>query len=946
MAARAVTVTRSSTSPEPPRATYRLQFDSQFRFTHARALIPYLAALGISHVYASPLLMARPGSHHGYDIVDHNRLNPEIGNETEFAEFVAELHDQGMGLILDFVPNHMGIGADNPWWVDVLEWGSVSPYAQFFDIDWRPPEPSLNGKLLLPVLGDHYGAVLESGELKMRFEAEQGRFTVAYFEHAFPLSPRDYPALLQSLADQQPVLAGPLVELIAELRSALALRRIGERRSRIQLVQRRLAAFAAAEPYVSQGLGAVLSQFNGQPGQPRSFDALHRVLERQHYRLAFWRVAADEINYRRFFDVNDLAGLRMERSELFQRSHQLVGRLLADGRLQGLRLDHIDGLRDPRAYLSRLARLAGRSRGCYLSVEKILAGHESLREDWPVAGTTGYEFLNLVNGLLIDASSERHLTRGYQAFTGERDSFAELVIACKRRIMRDTLASELNVLANRFNRLAKQNRHTRDYSLIALRNALAEVVAHFPVYRTYVTARSTTSEDRRDLDWAVARARKAWHTPDISIFEFIHAVLSLDLLRHSAGRYRRRDVLDAALRFQQYTGPVMAKAVEDTAFYRYVRLVSLNDVGGEPDCFGRSPAALHEANRRRRQHWPAALLATATHDHKRGEDVRARLNVLSELPREWWRRVHRWARLNRRKRRELDLGWAPDRTDEYLFYQTLVGAWPYALKPPGFTCLDEFRQRLGDYMLKAVREAKRQTSWVAPDREYESGLERFVERTLSVEHSRLFLQDVAEFVDRIGPAAAANSLSQVLLKLTCPGVPDIYQGTEYWDLTLVDPDNRRPVDYAARQQSVAIASPNWRGLLADWHDGRIKQALIRRALQLRRRCPQLFNDGTYQAIPSHGRHAERLVAFGRQWRDRVLLVIAPRLTWPLLEGMPIPLPRGWEDTMVELPSMVTGQTLFDQLAGRVIPLASTAASLAVADLLPDLPVGLYSNLSP
>ncbi|MDX1607151.1 MAG: malto-oligosyltrehalose synthase, partial [Candidatus Competibacterales bacterium] len=663
------------------------------------------------------------------------------------------------------------------------------------------------------------------------------------------------------------------------------------RRHQVQTQRQRLAALAAGSEAVAGAIAAQLDVLNGTPGEAQRFDALHRLLERQHYRLAFWRVAAHEINYRRFFDVNELAGLAMERPELFRDSHRLIARLIRENRIQGLRLDHVDGLRDPRAYLTQLQRLAPGG-DLYLLVEKILAPHESLRRDWPVAGTTGYEFLNLVNGLFVDPEGEPGMTRCYQRFAGASTDFPALVISAKQQVIREALASELQVLANRFNRLAKQNRHTRDYSLLALREALIGVVAHFPVYRTYVTARHTTPEDHRDLDWAVARARKAARTPDRSIYDFIRAVLSLDLLREDG--YRRRDLVDAALRFQQFTGPVMAKALEDTAFYRYVRLSSLNEVGGEPEHFGRSPAAFHEANRRRLQHWPQAMLTSATHDHKRGEDLRARLDVLSELPQEWRQRIRRWARFNQRKKRDIDGISAPDRNDEYLYYQTLIGAWPYTLAAPDFAGLDGFRQRLVDYALKAAREAKRHTSWVARDEDYEAALTQFIERTLNLELSRPFLEDVAAFVTRVAPAGAVNGLAQTLLRLTSPGVPDLYQGNEYWDFSLVDPDNRRPVDYARR--AATLDDADLPTLLADWRDGRLKQHLIRTTLTLRRVQSELFTQGGYQPLTDEGDHSERVVAFARTLGEAACVVVVPRLVQPLLDSSDSLLPRDWGDT--------------------------------------------------
>lgn len=944
----------------PPRATYRLQFSKDFRFEDARRIVPYLAQLGVSHVYASPLLMARPGSTHGYDIVDHGRLNPEIGSAVEFDALAAALRAHGMGLILDFVPNHMGIGPDNPWWVDVLEWGRASPFAGFFDIDWMSPEPSLAGKVLLPVLGDQYGAVLERGELALRFNPHGGAFELAYFDRTFPIAPRDYAGLLQRAVLRAGNAADAVTSLIEDLRVATAGGRgrlsAAARRARVAELEQRLGQLARGDAGLARAIDAVLDSLNGRPGDPRSFDALHRLLERQAYRLAYWRVAAHEINYRRFFDVNDLAGLRMEQPGLFEASHRLVRSLLADGRIYGLRLDHVDGLREPQRYFERLQRLVpkqpvavdGDAEGrtarprtpLYVLVEKILAPHEHLRSDWAVAGTTGYEFMADVGALFVDPAAERALTRLYERIVGTVFDFAEAVVTAKYQVIRESLAGELNVLANAFNRLARQSRASRDFSLLGFREALLDIVAHFPVYRTYVTERGPADEDRRDIDWAIGKARSAARTPDTSIYDFIHAVLTLDLLQEQRS-YRRRNVIDAMLKFQQYTGPVMAKSMEDTVFYRAVRLVSLNEVGGDPGKFGTSVKAFHEANRRRLAAHPHSLLATATHDHKRGEDVRARLNVLSEVPREWGRRVRRWMKFNARKRGEADGIPAPSARDEYLFYQALVGAWPYELTAPGLEGIADYAARLDAYMLKAVREAKLRTSWAAPNAGYERAVSEFVQRCLDPALSGPFLEDVCAFVADIAPAGAVNGLGQVLLKLTSPGVPDIYQGTELWDFSLVDPDNRRPVDYGVRQAFLHTGAPAGDDLLHSWRDGRIKQHLIRRILALRGERPGLFSAGDYVPLEASGPHAGRVIAFARTCGGESVVAVATRLSRPLLRAGEL-LPRSWESTSLVLPPDVPHDRPFvDVVSGEQV--ACGPGGLALERCLERCPVALLSG---
>jgi (1->4)-alpha-D-glucan 1-alpha-D-glucosylmutase len=918
-----------------PRATYRLQFRPGFGFAEAIATLPYLAALGISHVYASPLLAARPGSTHGYDTVAHDRINPELGGEAGFLAFSDALRAAGLGLILDIVPNHMGIGPDNPWWVDVLEWGEASRYAAYFDIDWTPAEPSLAGKVLLPVLGDPYGVVLERGELRLVVDADRGGVALRYHDTPFPIGARERLAVLEA-AGAEP-LGAPLDALRAALRPVRGRARSAARQARIAAISAEIAGIVAHDAAARAAVEQRLAVLNGTPGEPRSFDALHRLLERQAYRLAFWRVAAHEINYRRFFEINDLACLRVEERAVFDSVHAFVARLIAEDRVQGLRIDHVDGLSDPRRYLERLQTLVPpRRRPLPVWVEKILAAHERLRAEWPVMGTTGYEFIAEAGGLFVDPAARVPLTRLVARITGATPDLDAMAVAAKRQILHEALASELGGLANAFHRLAKRDRATRDFSLIGLREALAHLIAHLPVYRTYVDEQGATRDDRRDLDWALARARRAARTPDAPVYDFLAGVLTLDLLGERRG-WRRADLLRVVRRFQQVSGPVMAKAIEDTVFYRHVRFVALNEVGGEPDRFGTSARAFVESARRRLREHPHSMLATATHDHKRGEDMRARLAVLSEIPREWGRRVGRWIKLNARKRRGTVDHPAPDRSDEYLYYQTLVGVWPHGLDPADAPGCAGLAERLSAYMLKAVREAKRHTSWAAPDADYEAAVQDFVARSLDVRLGAPFLADVAGFVQRIAPAGAVNALAQTLLKLTVPGVPDVYQGTEFWDLSLVDPDNRRAVDFAARAAALTDPTPTAE-LLRDWTDGRVKQRVIAEALRLRAELPALFATGDIRAVEASGGSAQRVVAFQRSAGDSAVVVVVPRLVWPLLTDQALPLPQGWGDTLLALP----GRRAVDRLSGQAIaidgptPVARLLAALPVALLVVDL----------
>ncbi|MGO8916795.1 MAG: malto-oligosyltrehalose synthase [Stellaceae bacterium] len=813
-----------------PRATYRLQFNRDFTFVDAGALVDYLGDLGISHVYASPFLKARPGSTHGYDIIDHNEINPEIGTLAALAEFTERLKRRGMGLVLDFVPNHMGVGGrDNAWWLDVLEWGQLSPYADFFDIDWRAGRPDLSGKVLLPVLGEPYGAILEKGEISLRFDAGEGSFSAWYYEQRFPISPQRYAPLLRGVAlpAEQGAALKRLADGFARLRGGRGRRRRAALHAEGMRLKAELADLARREPVLAAALERAAAEVNGAPGNAASWRRLHALLEAQSYRVAYWRVAADEINYRRFFNINDLAGIRIELPELFERVHRLVLRLVAEGRLQGLRIDHVDGLFDPAAYCRRLqhdaAAAAGLPEGSfYITVEKILAPHETLR-DWPVAGTTGYDFIREVGGLFIDPAGEAPLLRAWRRFTGRQARFGAVLHAAKRRITEVNLASEAGVLAGEFHALSRSHWRSRDFTRNGMRAALDEVIAAFPVYRTYVSEAGTAAEDRRYIDWAVAQAKKRWPGSDTSIFDFIHGVLSLDLAQRGAG-YSRATVRQLAMRFQQLTGPVMAKGAEDTAFYRYTPLLAVNEVGGDPGRFGVSVGAFHRLAEERARCWPAAMLASSTHDTKRGEDARARLALLSELPGDWARRVARWSRLNRLRRGEIDGEPAPDRNDEYFFYQTVLGAWPLDLGLEDAAVLEAFAARVQATMIKAAREAKERSSWSNPNAAYEAVLARFVAGALDGSRPNPFLADMHGFVTGLARPGAINSLAQTLVKLAAPGVADTYQGGELWDFSMVDPDNRRPVDWrlrqhllaalversSARARSIARPSLNWR----------------------------------------------------------------------------------------------------------------------------------------
>jgi len=941
-----------------PRATYRVQLHADFTFRDARAIVPYLAALGVSHLYASPFLKARPGSRHGYDVTDHTALNPEIGTQADLDELCGTLRAHDMGLMLDLVPNHMGVQkADNPWWLDVLEHGEASRYAGFFDIDWHPESLDLAGKVLVPILGDQYGVVLERGELELRFDARAGELSLWYHEHRLPVRPSEYPRVLAPGRDGLAGDAGrdAADELRTLAHSFAALPRPGSEDPAADAAARksRLAALCTRNPEVVRFIEAGVRRLNGVAGERASFDALDALIQAQAYRLAFWRAAADDINYRRFFDVNDLAALRAEREDVFEATHRIPLALLARGAADCLRIDHPDGLLDPAAYFERLQRAAAqatgaatvdaRGRAVYVVVEKILADHERMNEAWPVHGTTGYRFMNVVNGLFVDTTARARFDRLYAAFVGANMDFDSVLRRSKTYILVHALASELNRVTMQIDRIAKADRRTRDYTRNGLRRALVDVIACFPVYRTYVSARGRSDDDRRHVDWAVAVAKGQSDAADRSVFDFIGAVLRGDVAEPGDGRA----VLDFVQRLQQLTAPATAKGMEDTSFYVYTRLASLNEVGGDPRTFGFTVRAFHGASQDRANVWPHTMLATSTHDNKRSEDVRTRIDVLSEMPAAWRLALRRWRQMNRRHRTVLDGLTAPAPNDEYLLYQTLLGAWP--LDPLDGASLRAFRERIQAYMQKAVREAKVHTSWINPNGEYEGALARFVDGLLGSVEGNRFLDDFVPAQRRIARHGALNSLAQTLVKLTSPGVPDTYQGTELWDFSLVDPDNRRPVDYARRREwlrelearTTAEAGALASELLDAWEDGRVKLWLTWRLLSLRRERAAWFAHAGYRALPARGEHARRVCAYARTGDGSGLAVIVPRLWLDLApNGDGWPMGDAWADTRVVLPEGVAAwRNLLTGEQGAVAT-RERARSVGLRDVLRTFPLAV------
>ena len=903
--------------PKPLAATARLQFHKDFTLDQAAALVPYFEKLGISHLYASPLLTARAGSTHGYDIVNHNMINPELGGEDALRRLVARLREHAMGLILDIVPNHMGVGGDdNDWWADVLEWGRASPYAEYFDIDWEPPDAALRGRLLAPFLGKAYGDALLDGDLQLEFDDEHGRLFVSYFGTRFPVAPRDYASVL--LTEGGPLEAP--ARMFNELSGGRDAARDAAEAAREEL---RLPVYRAAVDEALRGY---------DPKTAEGRERLHRLLERQTYRLAWWRAATDEINWRRFFDVNGLAGLRIEVPEVFEATHATVFRLYREGLIDGLRIDHVDGLANPRDYCRKLRRrmeAEAQHRPAELPrdagpiwIEKILAPFESVSPDWLTDGTTGYDFMNDASAVLHDPAGEERLTAFWSTATGRPGAFVEEAEPARRQILRDSLSSELFGTALAVHRVARRDLSTRDYTLTAVRRTLEEILVHFRVYRIYANVAGISETDRRQLDWALAGARRTIRFADRPLVDVVGHWLAGDGLRGVPAGTRRQEWLRAMVRFQQLSAPVAAKSVEDTAFYRYGRLLSRNEVGSEPSQWSITTAALHGAARERRRRFPQALLATATHDHKRGEDNRVRLAVLSEVPDEWEAATARWTRLNAPLKKDVN-GPAPDMADELMLYQTLVGAWPPDLQPGDKAGLKAFEERVAGWLEKALREGKRHTGWAAPVPEYEQAARAFLAAVLDPERVSGLVSEVAAFAGRIAVPGALNGLTQTVLRLTQPGIPDLYQGTEFWDFSMVDPDNRRPVDFKARQQALdAGESPA--SLMDSWRDGRVKQAMVARMLALRARSPSLFTTGSYTPLRTEGPLADNVVAYARIHEGRGALVVASRLSAPHLSGdAPLITSDRWRGTSVLLPRSIAGRNsanIFDEVeADRPLP---------------------------
>ncbi len=909
-----------------PSATYRVQFSLGFRFVDARDLVPYYHELGITDLYGSPRLKARRGSSHGYDVADPSRVNSELGTEDEYEELVVKRKHYGMGLLLDIVPNHMSASADNPWWMDVLENGPSSPYASFFDINWHPETTKAaflqENKILLPILGDLYGTVLENQDLILKLD--EAGFFIRYEDIKLPLDPKTYKPILERFLEVLKGFIGAEDPALEEVPNLLAqIDRLPsrndtdptnatERQRLLAPLKSQLWATCHGRPEISRYLERTLDDFNGVRGNPRSFDRLDGLLSDQAYRVAFWKLAAEEINYRRFFDVSDLVGLRVEDPKVFEARHALLFQLFHEGKISGLRIDHVDGLRDPLAYLQELqARLASTSgkhpeRGsAYVIVEKILAEQESLPADWPASGTTGYDFMNTVNALFVDPKGLRSLGDIYRRFSGIEADFHEFAYRGNARVLQELFAGEVKTLGHELGKLAAEDRWAGDVPLSEYVEAVREVTACLPVYRTYIRAGEISAQDRRYIEQALQEAQR--RTPEDRAgppaFAFLRRVLLLDLPEHE--KQKSPEWLGFVLRWQQFTGAAMAKGLEDTALYNYNRLISLNEVGGHPGTEGTNTEDFHAALKARQERMPYTLNATSTHDTKRSEDVRARLNVLSELPSEWAKHLEKWSRWNRTQKQLVNGVPAPERNDEIFVYQNLLGVWPLCEEE-----LATLQERLEQYVVKAAREAKAHTSWLRPDAAYEAALVNFTASLLRPFEKNRFLRSFLPFQKHLAYYGALNSIAQVLLKIAAPGVPDFYQGSEIWDFSLVDPDNRRPVDFRLRvrlfeelrrQESRGLL-PLVHDLLSGWKDGRIKLYVTYKGLNFRKAHKDLFLNGEYIPLSPAGSRREHMCAFARRRRKSWAIVVVPRLTAKLVFPGQAPLGgRVWGSTVLDLP---------------------------------------------
>ncbi|MEC4675752.1 MAG: malto-oligosyltrehalose synthase [Nitrospirota bacterium] len=991
--------------PRIPLSTYRLQFNYRFRFPDAREIINYLHDLGISDIYASPYFRAKGGSLHGYDIVDHGELNPEIVTGDEYNELSDELRKYGMGQILDIVPNHMCIESkENIWWMDILENGPASIYAGYFDIDWEPVKKELKDRILIPILGDQYGNVLERQELRLVFE--KGRFSVLYYDKQFPVNPDTYINILKyRLESLEKILSSDnrhYIEFLSIIASIINLPRYTEkdpekiavRYRDKEIIKERLMKLADVSHEIRAFIAENVRIFNGVTGDGRSFGLLDELLSRQVFRLSFWRVATEEINYRRFFDINNLGAIKIEVPAVFKETHKLVMKFIEEGRITGLRVDHPDGLYDPSQYFEQLqyscflhlrrgfvrrleselpaspgpdeleAEITGQYhkilsaepqyKPFYIVGEKILIKGERMPEEWPIFSTTGYVFLNTLNGIFVDTRNIKAFDDIYGRFIRARPNYHVIAYEKKKLIMQVSMSSEVNTLGHYLNGISEKNRHTRDFTLNSLTKALVEVIAFFPVYRTYINTYTVKDRDRQYIELAVTKAKRHNTVISGSIFDFIKDLLLLrfpDVFEDAD----KKEWLDFVMRFQQITGSIMAKGLEDTVFYVYNRLVSLNEVGGMPERFGISLETFHGQNIERIKFWPHALIASSTHDTKRSEDVRARINVLSEIPQEWKRQLATWSRINRKKKVVVDGRNVPDRNEEYFLYQTLIGIWPVV--PMDGAGYETFLERIKSYMIKAVREAKLNTSWINQNAIYEEALVIFINAILNNNPENHFLKHFIPFQKKVSQYGMYNSLSQTLLRIASPGVPDFYQGAELWDFSLVDPDNRMPVDYNLRKQTLQEIKERERttglsrlsaDLTLNKENGMIKQYIIYKALNFRKAQRALFERGEYITLEVYGKRAGNICAFARRFNGRNIIVAVPRFSTELVANPADP-PFGddvWLDSSIAVPFTESGVKYRNIFTGETVNIEENNGTrlIRLSEMFRNSPVALMESI--
>jgi len=927
-----------------PVSTCRLQFNSTFGFNAAREVLPYLCALGITDIYASPIFRAAAGSTHGYDVADPTRLNPEIGTDADFEALAAQVKNCGLGWVQDIVPNHMVYSHENTMLMDVLEKRERSPFFNLFDINWQHQDRALAGRVLAPFLAKLYGESLENRDLQLVFDA--AGLAVSFSGMRFPVKPDSYHRffttdlrkLEQALGEQSADFRA-FVGAISSLGTLPFQEDFAGREGEINAAKSTLWRLYGQNPRIREFVDNNLARFNGEKGQPASFDLLDTLLEDQYYRLSFWKVADEEINYRRFFNISGLICLNVQHEDVLRRTHSLVLESVEQGRFTGLRVDHIDGLCDPTAYLRRLRETA---KDVYLIVEKILAFKEDLPSDWQVEGTTGYDFANRLNGIFCRRESEQDFNRLYARYSKMRESYAELLFGKKEMIATRLMGGEIENLAHLVRNACSRYRYGADITLNGLRKALIEVTSAFPVYRTYVTREGASEQDRACVKAAFQQAvrRRPGLLYELTLLENILLLYFEDCLTERD----RDDWAQFVTRFQQFTGPLMAKGFEDTFLYVFNRLLSLNEVGGAPERFGLSVDEFHEFNLRRMQRSPHALNATSTHDTKRGEDARARINVLSELPQEWSQHLRLWTRLNRPHKRPVNGQLAPDRNDEYAFYQVLIGSYPRVDGEHG-----SFRERLRKYVLKAVREARVHTNWIKPDTDYEAACFSFMDGILQPADGNEFLKSFLAFQKKAAHYGVFNSLSQVLLKIASPGVPDIYRGTELWDFSFVDPDNRRAVDFGIRQAALREIKERERTampsliaeLLATRDDGRIKLFLTYRALNCRKQQADIFQQGSYVPLQPQGIRKDHVVAFARNLGGRWIAAVAPRLLTPLIGEGEFPLGQQvWGDTSVPVPQAANG-AWYNAITGEQV---AGGQALSLGDVLKSFPAALLVKM--